>query len=541
MQRHENDPAGARRRGGCGDERGSILVLSAFGLVLALIAGSLSIDIGFLAQDARQDQKVADLASMDAVRVLPTDPTAAAQASATRNGFPYTAAGYSLVVEWGPSTTGPFTTVVANLAGATAVRVTATSTHTNSLPFVGAGRAVTRKAVAKLQTFAGFSLGSSLVNISSSSSTLLNPLVGQALGGTVNLSLVSWQGVAAGNVSVSGLQTQLASLGLSVGSVSQLLSANLTLAQLYGATASALTLQGDTADASVFNTLKLAATSAATVSLGQLLTIGQGSDNAVLNGSLNLLQLITGSAEAANGSHALAITNTGLTVPGVSSTGISLTAIESLQTYVGPVGGSVTTSQVNLTVTPKLNLDVTVGLSLVHVTGDLPVKLTLAGATGTLKAASCSGITVTVDPQALAGVAQVTTLHVTTLGLVPILDMATTSLTPSVDGPASDVSFAYPSEFAPPPFSKHVGSQPIGLGSLTGFTAGTVTVLGTLPLGTTTSSIVSAVIAALPAVIGNVDSTVLTPLLTAMGLDIGGADVTALKSFLNCGVPSLAG
>lgn len=508
-------------------------------MVVALIAASLSIDLGFLAQDARQDQKVADLASLDAVRMLPTDPTSAAQASATRNGFPFTSAGYALVVEWGPGPAGPFTALSSDLAPAGAVRVTATSTHHNYFPFAGGPRSVTRKAVAQIQTRAGFSVGSSLVNLNASSSTLLNPLVGQAIGGTVNLSLVSWQGLAAGTVSVSGLQTQLASLGLSVGTVSQLLSANLTLAQLYGAMASALTLQGDTANASVLNTLKLAATSAATFTLGQILAVSQGSDSAVLNGSLDLLQLVTASAEVANGSHLLSVANTGLSVPGVSSTGVAITVIETPQTYIGPVGGSVTTGQVSLTVTPKLNLDVTVGLSVVHVTGDLPVKLTLAGATGTLKAANCSGITVTVDPQAFAGTAQVTTLHVTTLALVPILDVATTSLTPSVDGPPVDVGFAYPSEFAPPPFSKHVGSQPIGLGSLTTFTPGTVTVLGVLPLGTTTSSIVSAVMAALPGVIGNVDSTVLTPLLSAMGLDIGGADVTALKNFLNCTVPAL--
>ncbi len=52
-------------------ERGSILVLSSVGLVLAMVATALSVDLGRLAQERRKNQKVADLAALDAVRVLP--------------------------------------------------------------------------------------------------------------------------------------------------------------------------------------------------------------------------------------------------------------------------------------------------------------------------------------------------------------------------------------------------------------------------------------------------------------------------------------
>ncbi|MGH9265801.1 MAG: pilus assembly protein TadG-related protein, partial [Acidimicrobiales bacterium] len=48
------------------DERGAILVLSTVGLVLALIAGGLAVDLGFMAHEARDNQKVADLAALDA-------------------------------------------------------------------------------------------------------------------------------------------------------------------------------------------------------------------------------------------------------------------------------------------------------------------------------------------------------------------------------------------------------------------------------------------------------------------------------------------
>ena len=118
------------------------------------------------------------------------------------------------------------------------------------------------------------------------------------------------------------------------------------------------------------------------------------------------------------------------------------------------------------------------------------MRLTLGGATGTLTGATCTGITVSADPQAVSGFAQLTTLRVSTLGLLNILDVGITSFTPTIDGPAVPLTFAYPSEFAPPAFSKHAGSQPVGLQGLTTYTTGTITVLGLIPLGLTSGSIV---------------------------------------------------
>ncbi|HWI05760.1 MAG TPA: pilus assembly protein TadG-related protein, partial [Acidimicrobiales bacterium] len=70
------------------EERGAILVLSTVGLVLAMIAAGLAIDLGRIAQAARDDQRIADLAALDAARVAPADYPIAAAASAARNGLP---------------------------------------------------------------------------------------------------------------------------------------------------------------------------------------------------------------------------------------------------------------------------------------------------------------------------------------------------------------------------------------------------------------------------------------------------------------------
>ena len=170
-----------------------------------------------------------------------------------------------------------------------------------------------------------------------------------------------------------------------------------------------------------------------------------------------------------------------------------------------------------------------------------------AGAAGTLPAASCAGspgITVTVDPSAFSGSATASLdvyATVVLLGDIPVLRIPTTNVVPSTNGGPSNLTFSYPSEFPPPlgtTTSKHAGSQPIGLNGLTQITAGTPVVLNAIaaPL---VGSIVTAVLAALPAVVGNVDNLVLTPLLQALGLDIGSADVTA--DALQCATPALSG
>lgn len=543
------------------DEKGAILVLSTVGLVLAMIAAALSIDLGTLAQSAREDQKVADLAALDAVRVLPGtfdqsqigSVTQAAKDSALRNGFSFTSPGYNLLVEWGPSNTGPFTSLPAELGTATAVRVTATSPHKNAFPFVSGPDTVSRKAVAAKKDVAGFTLGSSLANVNSTTSSLLNPIVGSMLGSTVNLSLVSWQGLASGSVTLSALQAELAAMGFNVGSVSELLDANLTLAQLYQATANVMTKNGDTANAAVFNTLKVNAVTATTIKLGRMITVEQGAESAAAGAQLNLLQLVTGSAQLANGTNMISVSDLGISVPNALSVGMTLKVIEGTKIYIGPAGAGphVTTGQVELILTPQV--DILNLLGLVKVTGLFPVDLHAAGATGTLKSVACPSkdIVVTADPKALSGALKSSRLRVTSLSLLHLMDVdQTNSISTAVDGPAQDLAFTYSTEFSPPnDVSKHVGSQPLGIKTpnvVTG-TAVNVNLLGLASLGLSAGTVLDAVIAALDTMVGDIDSLVLTPLFKALGITIGGADVTALGidpftggSLPQCGVPALA-
>ncbi|HEX2048392.1 MAG TPA: pilus assembly protein TadG-related protein [Acidimicrobiales bacterium] len=532
------------------DERGAVLVLSTVGLVMALIFGGLAIELGFVAQEARRNQKVADLAALDAVRMLPNDPSAEAVASAARNGFDAAA---NVLTEWGPAKTGPWSSSPGDLATAKAVRITIDSTHDNLMPFLDDGQNVVRRAIAEKRDIAGFTMGSSLVSLNSSSSPILNAVTSRWLGGTVNLSLLSWQGLAAGNVSLEAIRTELVDMGFNVGSVDEMLNADLNLAQFYRATAQAVARGGDTANANVLDVLRLQAVSATTFKLNEMIVVGQGGSASAADAQLNLLQLVTGSAATVNGSNTVTVPNIGVNIPGVAQTSVSLKVIEGPKTYIGPAGTGphVKTGQIELTLTPTIN---TVNLlGLLKVTGTAPIDLMAAGATGALKSIECpqKNITVTADPIAINSSTKTTQLAVTTLGNVPVLKVNATAARSAIDGPAQDLTFAYDAQFNPPnDFSKHAGSQPVGLQSLTNVTGTTtdVSLLGLLSVGLGESTVLNAVVGLLDDIIGDVDEFILTPLLSSLGLDVGGADVTALGydaatgiGLPQCGLPTLAG
>jgi uncharacterized membrane protein len=534
-----------RRRAQRG-ERGAILVLSAAGMVIALIASALAIDIGRLAQSAREDQKLADMAALDAVRGLPADYQSLAEASALRNGFPLGTAGYSIRAAEGVKVNG---TTCQDVAGAGSACVTVTSPHSNNFPFVNGRNSMTRAGVAARTAFGGFSIGSSLVTIDTNRSNVLNRVLGGMLKGSAfSLSALSWQGLAAGDVTLEALRTQLATMGYSVGTVDELLATNLTMNRLLTATAGALNTEGGAANVAVATQLlSMAATVTNTTqfTLGRFMHVDSGANNTALGSQLNVFQLLTGSAQVANGNNFVDIPDIGLTVGNVTSTRVKLKVIEPVQFYFGPVGGSVSTSQLDLTVTPTLDLPISVlGLVGTRVKNDLPVRIVGAGATGTLTAASCAalpGITVTVDPTAFSGSATASLdVYATVLFTeTRVLTIPTTNVTSLTDGAPTNLTFNYPSEFPPPlgtRTSKHAGSNPIGLNGIVSVSADPVQ---NNTIGALASTVVSTTLTALNTVLGNLDTNVMTPLLQALGTDVGSADVTALS--LQCDTPTLTG
>ena len=539
------------------DQRGVILVMAVPGLVLAMIATALSVDIGRQVFEKREIQKVADLAALDAVRDI-ANVQSAAEASAGRNGFDPAATGNSLLAERG--------SIDANRAfsvdpAGDSVRVTV-STVVDYI-FRSGSREVTAKAVAQrpLPTppttttptttvttttvptgpvpVAGFTIGTTLASVDTSKSTLLNAVLGQWLkgaasaGGTADV--VGWQGLATSKLTLGALRDRLELLdaGVQFGTVDQLLAADLTVAKLAQATANALNASGNS-NASLYAGpagIVAQATNTATFKLGQMIEVAAGAGDAALATEFNAFQLLTGSAMLANGTNLVSVPNIGVTLSGIGTTSLSLKVIEGLKTYIGPAGGSVSTGQVEMTITPTLNRPLSVGgLVGARLTGTFPLTVTAAGGTGTLSTITCSspgGIRVAANlkPFSTSTSTNLTVSATVLFAQVPVATVATTGGLAAVDPTPENVDFAYAGEFTPTAAAKRVGTSPLGLQAASTYNAG-VTALGVVGLPVDLSAVVAG---DLKVVTGLLDTNVMKALHDTLGISIGTADVAALK------------
>ena len=501
-------------------ERGAILIIAVPALVLCIAAAAFGVDIGRIALDKRSDQRVADLAALDAARavgdILNTTNQAgynsaaqtAAVASAARNGFTAGSNGRTLTASVGTvdSVTNAF-----SAGGAEAVLVTATS-HVDNV-FLPGGRDLTARAVALIGSpIAAFSVGSKLASIDTSKSRL-DPMLKTMFGASGNLTLVSYDGLATGNVSLQKLQTALLASGFNVGTVDDLLTAHLTAAQLLAATASALTSDGDnTAAAEVQDLINTGITSSSTVTLGDLINVATPSDSAVLSAEFNAFQLVAGTAELMNGSNFVSVPLTGVNLLGLTNVTVSAYVIEPAQTAIGPVGTTATNSQVKM----RVGLDVPLGglLPLAHVTLDYSA----ANAQGTLTSIGC-GATPTLGVTGQASGVGVS-------GSATILGSNMTISSSVANSATSALSFLYPTEFTP--VSKHLGA------SGTGLSLASVSVTGNVLYATALQT-------ALPTVLTTLDLALqpaIKPLFQSLGVALSQADVTAIgiyPSATSCG------
>ncbi|MGQ0743786.1 MAG: pilus assembly protein TadG-related protein [Acidimicrobiales bacterium] len=506
-----------------------MLPLAAAGMVLAIVASALSIDLGRVANERRRNQKVADLAALDAAWDL-SAVQPRAETSATRNRFEFTAAGTNPEAVRGfLAADGTFTPA----AEGDTVRVIARSRIANA--FVAGGHDVAATAFARIASRAVFSVGSTLVSIDTRKS-ILDPILGQMLGGAtaVNLSAVSYDGLASGSVSLAALQTELAALGLDVGTPEKLLGTSMSAATLLRATATALERNGQALAAAEVNDIPInLLPNLNTVSLGQLVSLSQPSATGALDTSLNVFGLITGAAQLSNGTSFVSVPGLVVDVPLVGQVSFALRAIQPAQTASGPVGTQAKTSQVALRLSIDL-LNLGVLLPPVH----LDLDFEAASAVATLTQIRCSG-----SP----GIS----LNATTAGATvkvnasaPLVGSLTAAGTLAGTAAGGDLSFEYPTQFAPPvgpppAFSQHVGAATLNLSSVPPLTltasSGALGLLAplVLPLVPTILSTVTAN----PAV-----QTVLHPVLQTLGLDLAAADLTALAMLPPppaCGIPTL--
>jgi hypothetical protein len=476
-------------------------------------------------------------------------------ASAARNNF----ATADLTTAFG--TMSP--TWVAKTAGTdvpTAVRITAKGT--TKFAFRPGSTTTSRTATALMENEAGFSIGSWLASIPAGGDGILNSVFGDAF----HLNVVSYTGLVNANLSLQEIGLNMPVTALSP---TQLLSTSVSINNFMLASIAALNAKGNSTAATLLNSMILNASTTGTVKLGDFISVASGAETAAATASLDVLQLLTASAFVLekNGGHALSIPTTTVSVPGIASITASATVIEPAKIAFGPVGTSVSTAQVRLSVNPVINIGTgssttpcnlslsnllgIVGCLLyllgmpigVTLNGSLPLDLTVAGATGTLSAINCAtpSITVASTTQALnLNVGANLNLDVTLAGS-SMLSAAKVAIAAGVKTAATNYSttFNSPSEFGPS-HAKSVGSSALGLNGLLNVTAANVSVLNIGLLNGLTSGLLAGLVTpVLNTLLGSLDTALIVPLAKVLGIKFGGADIAALA--IRCNGLRLAG
>ncbi len=181
--------------------------------------------------------------------------------------------------------------------------------------------------------------GPRLASISSSQGTLLNALLGSLTNSTVNVSVLDWNAVAGGNVSLLGTINALQAT-LAVSTPATALNTPITLGQLTGAVGTAASQAGNTSLAASLGNVAANLNLPGTITLGSLLS----SDGIVGTTQINALALIDGAVQLYNTQN-VATTPTPITITGaqlgqssLASIALQVQAVEPPVYVCGPAG-----------------------------------------------------------------------------------------------------------------------------------------------------------------------------------------------------------
>lgn len=473
----------------------------------------------------RQLQLVADIAAIEASKRVgcfpdPGNVSGAAQAAAVRNGFVGNLTASPNAVELGAvATVGGVRQFTAG-GSAQAVRVVATRKVPASLfagGFFGTQVQLQAQAVAMASPpIASFTAGSFLARLDTTTSPLLNALLGGLLGSSVNLDLVSYKGIAATNITL----LDLIKVQGNVGTVDGLLGLDLQVGDLLGLVVAAVDQKGladVSASLALQELLRLSLNSPLHLKLGDLLNISVPDKQAAANVNIDVLSLLTTALFVANGKNAV-----GLDL-GLLGIGVSLRVIEPPQLAIGPAAGpngeACTTAK---TAQIRLSLN-TAGLAPLV---DLGLNVEVAQGSANLMRISDNGDRTQVGIDAHPGVADVSLTNSAGTGPAEVLaGLVTVGLNLPI-APAHDQSLNYDVDR---PAAKNLPqmqtvSSSLGESLFAALSAPNViqlTVLG-IDLGGVLSALANVLLAPILALVG----FILDPLLQLLGLQLGGLDVS---------------
>ena len=516
---------------------GAIGLFGIITLLLAVLFVSLVVDSSRLWMQKRQLQSVADIAAIEAAKSLGcdhelADVTAAAQAAASANGFNGALASAPNIVEIGSIvTSGGIRQFQAN-SGHEAVRVVATRSVPASL-FAGgifSGQVVLSAQAVSIANvpMAAFSAGTSTAELNTQDSALLNSLLTQLLGSNVNLSLVSYKGIADTNITLAQL---IAAKG-NVANVDELLALNLTTPQFLGLLSSAIAAS-DTATTTALQAVQALASAAGkntVVRLGDVLNIAAPNAEGALNVGINALSLINTTALVANGQNGITLP-LAINVGGLASVNTSVKIIEPPQIAIGPpAGGSgeactvARTSQVAIETKIASNLN----LLLLALRVDLNLKVAVAQGEASLQSIDDDGSNTNVVINGSPGIASVSLTNgmgtkpagiyakVILLGEIPLAEI---SLNLPVQSPPAPMDF----EVARPVESNLPQSQTTSTQVAGGLAnaLGEDSTLSVKPLGLPLLGVDQILGSIVRPLLVPVASAVIDPLLKLLGIQLG--------------------
>lgn len=318
-------------------QSGSVATLGALWLMIAVICLA-TIDIGNVFWQKRELQKIADLAALAGASVSSMQDCAA---SAQNNAFQNGAKTQEIIAEcgnWNKNRTGATASdmfaVGQNPFNASRVQLS------RSVPFffvwetgANGSRVVTAKAVAwRPQQAAALTIRTTLAQINTTQSSILNALLGGLLGSNINLDVVGWNGLLGTQVNLLQFLDLLAPrLGIQAGNYDQLVNADVTVGVLLQTMVDAVQQSAGTASVALQALNQLVGATlgapALTLRLSQLLNLQTGLDSSALNLGLNAFDLVQGFIQVGNGNSAVSAA-VAVPIPGLLNLNVFAKVIE---------------------------------------------------------------------------------------------------------------------------------------------------------------------------------------------------------------------
>ncbi len=323
-------------------QRGAVMIMTAGFMLLGVLCLALVVDTGRLYLEKRSLQRIADVVALEVESLRGCELDADDLGTANAKAMAKANAALARLKTEGNAAAGaqPVSISAVTCGGVSgnprvfdsgltgAVEVVVARSVTTSLVAGGVFRGETQLTARAVAVHSGnplarLTIRSNVASVDSSQSPLLNAVLGNLLGTTLNIDAVGWQGLAGANINLLDL---IGVDGLNLGGYEELLSADVTLANLMLASADVLRANGDTLNASVLDIIR-PKVGALAVNLGELLGLQTGLPTSGADINLNILDLVQGSVQLASEGSAINAA-VPLSLPGLGIASIQARVIE---------------------------------------------------------------------------------------------------------------------------------------------------------------------------------------------------------------------